>query len=93
MKGDKKNGLCNCLTLSSDLTPVTHAAVVPTGEGTFTNIMFVISYNRMWDGAYRLDGRKIGVRIQVGVRFSPLHYVGALPSSYPMGTGGKVAGA
>jgi hypothetical protein len=51
---------------------------------------------------YGLDGRGVGVRVPVGVRFSPLHVVqtgsGAHPASYPMGTGGsfprgKAAGA
>jgi hypothetical protein len=46
--------------------------------------------------AYGLDDRWIGVRVLVRSEFSLLHIVqtgfGAHPASYPMGTGGKVAG-
>jgi hypothetical protein len=40
-----------------------------------------------------LDGRGVGVRVQVGQDFSPLHVIhtrsGAHPASYPMGSGGS----
>jgi hypothetical protein len=51
---------------------------------------------------YRLDDRRLGVRISVGSRISLFHVVqtgsGVHPTSYPMGTvgsfsGGKAAGA
>jgi hypothetical protein len=46
---------------------------------------------------YRLDGRRDGVRVPVGTKFSLLRIVltgsGAHPASYPIATGGKAAGA
>jgi hypothetical protein len=47
--------------------------------------------------AYGLDDREIGVRVPVGSDFSLLHIIqtgcGAHLASYPLGTGGKAAGA
>jgi hypothetical protein len=66
--------------------------------------MFITLQGVSSDGiatGYWLDGRGVGVRVQVRVEFSPLHVVqtasGAHPASYPVGTGGsfpafKVAG-
>jgi hypothetical protein len=45
---------------------------------------------------YGLDDQGAGVRVPVGQQFSLLHVVrtgsGALPASYPMGTGGSFSG-
>jgi hypothetical protein len=45
---------------------------------------------------YGLNGRGVGVRVQVVTRISPLHLVqagsGAHPASYPMGTEGSFPG-
>jgi hypothetical protein len=46
---------------------------------------------------YGLDDRGVGVLVPVGQELSLLHVVqtgsGVHPTSYPMGTGGKAAGA
>jgi hypothetical protein len=45
---------------------------------------------------YRLDGRRVGVRVLISVRFSTLRVVqigyGAHPVSYPLDTGAEAAG-
>jgi hypothetical protein len=59
--------------------------------------------NRSRDGvvgivtSFGLDDRGVGIRVPVGSRILLLHVVqtdsGVRPTSYPMGTGDKVAGA
>jgi hypothetical protein len=46
---------------------------------------------------YGLDDQRIGVRVPVGSRIFSFHVIqtgsGVHPTSYPVGTGGKAAGA